>query len=156
MRIKSVHQQRVEELMRLCRQNVPDIPVMPDEKTRKLRANLILEEALETIRDLGFNPVLEFSGDKKTVSVKDVALIPTGCESLQGIADGCADVIVVTTGTLSACGMSDVAIQEEVDNNNLTKFGPGHYWREDGKLIKPPNHTPPDIKKVLEDQGFLG
>ncbi|RME74113.1 MAG: hypothetical protein D6785_16225, partial [Planctomycetota bacterium] len=88
--------------------------------------------------------------------LKEWNLVPNGKKpSLVEIADGCADIMVVTTGTLSACGISDIPLQEEVDQNNLSKFGPGGYEREDGKWVKPPDHKPPKILKILEDQGYL-
>ncbi|RME85522.1 MAG: hypothetical protein D6785_04320, partial [Planctomycetota bacterium] len=52
--MKSPHQKRVEEFMRLAGQEIPEVPTLPDEKTRLLRSKLILEEALETIHALGF------------------------------------------------------------------------------------------------------
>jgi hypothetical protein len=55
MREKSAHQQRVEKFMALANQEVPSRPTMPDEKTRRFRAKIILEEALETIKGLGFS-----------------------------------------------------------------------------------------------------
>ena len=63
--------------------------------------------------------------------------------------DGCCDLAVVTTGTLSACGVPDLPFQQAVDQNNLEKFGPGNTIRDDGKLIKPPGHKPPDIAGIL-------
>lgn len=135
---KSVHQQRVEDFMALAKQETPAVPVLPCEEIRFLRAQLILEEALETIDALGFR-VLPNGG----IATRD------GEVDLVQIADGCADVIVVATGTLSACGMHDVEIQEEVDKNNLSKFGPGHSWSAFGKLVKPPGHVGPDLKGVL-------
>ena len=72
--------------------------------------------------------------------------------NLVEIADGCADLSVVTIGTLSACGIADEMLLGVVDANNLAKFGPGHSIREDGKLIKPKNHKPPDIAQLLEIQ----
>src|SRR5690606_33615746 len=70
---------------------------------------------------------------------------------LEKTVDGCCDLKVVTTGTLSSCGIPDELFQKEVDENNLKKFGPGHSYREDGKLIKPPGHQPPNIKGLLEE-----
>jgi hypothetical protein len=67
------------------------------------------------------------------------------------LVDGCCDLSVVTIGTLSACGVSDDPFLMEVDQNNLDKFGDGHSYREDGKLIKPPDHQPPRIEELLED-----
>jgi predicted HAD superfamily Cof-like phosphohydrolase len=151
---RSEHQRRVDEFMLRAKQDVPGKPTLPSEKVRRLRASLILEEAFETVHALGFE-VLVYAG---LVSDKEdfeelIDLYPNEHGSLKDIADGCADVIVVTTGTLSACGISDESLQREVDENNLAKFGPGHSWNENGKLIKPPDHKPPDIEGVLKRQG---
>jgi len=153
-RLKSASQQRIEQFMKLAGQAVPDGPIMPNAEIRKLRASLILEEALETVRDLGFAPMINLADLNGTLFIRidNIALIGTGDEDLRGVADGCADIAVVTTGTLSACGLADVSIQECVDINNLDKFGPGHSFREDGKLIKPPGHKPPDLDALIEVQ----
>lgn len=153
--MQTEHQQRVEKFMKLAKQDVPDKPTLPEVKTRELRARLILEEALETINALGF----------KVFSVNDVGLnnpigpksfrlnvIPDKTLDLVEIIDGCLDISVVNIGTLSACGVKDKLLLEEVDNNNLAKFGPGSYIDEYGKLRKPPNHQPPNIKALLENQ----
>lgn len=105
-------------------QKVPDRPTMPDEDIRRLRAVLILEEALETVRELGFSVILNQSYDMtdKKEFEEFFAFVSNGKENLEGIADGCADTIVVTTGTLSACGIADDSLQNEVDVNNLAKF----------------------------------
>jgi predicted HAD superfamily Cof-like phosphohydrolase len=148
---KSIHQQRVEELMFKAGQEVPNKPTVPNAQTRILRAKLILEEALETIRDLGVNVVLPATNNG-FLNYSDLQFGDNGVPNLEGIADGCADISVVTMGTLSACGIHDNELLEEVDNNNLAKFGPGGYRRDDGKWVKPPNHKPPRIKEILESQ----
>jgi predicted HAD superfamily Cof-like phosphohydrolase len=142
------HQFRVELLMRCAKQAVPLKPVLPDLKVRHLRAKLILEEALETINALGFKAEVYEDGD--TYLTRNDETI-----SLEGIADGCADISVVTIGALSACGIQDNPILEEVDGNNLLKFGPeailnGAHWNADGKWVKPKNHPAPRISEVLE------
>lgn len=154
---RSEHQQRVDQFMRRAKQELPEKPMLPDEKTRLLRAKLILEEAFETIQALGFDVVVndEYELEDKASFNSFVEISPSlrgRPADLEGIADGCADIAVVTTGTLSSCGISDYALQKEVDDNNLAKFGPGHSWNADGKLIKPPDHKPPDIARVLEEQ----
>ena len=169
-RVKSPHQQRVEAFMRLAKQEVPSSPAKPDESTRVLRAKLIFEEAMETINALGVQvcvlgrnsgPVIESGGEFYTAvnfpeegrgDVSPTRMAVVGDCVLEAVADGCADLRVVTTGTLSACGIADEVLQQEVDYNNLTKFGEGHRLREDGKLIKPPGHRPPDIEGVLRRQ----
>lgn len=141
---KSLHQQRVEAFMAKAGQAVPANPTLPDEATLHLRAKLTLEEAIETINALGYAV--------KTPAPGVYALEKMFEPKLEEIVDGCADSIVIATGTLSACGVADEDIQMEIDNNNLSKFGPGGYRREDGKWMKPPTWTPPDIKGILQDQ----
>lgn len=158
-RMQSPHQARVNAFMHGAKQLVPESPTMPDEDVRKLRARLIFEEAMETINALGVGVFVPAPGHGLPVAlnspgnpsgVTEVQFSTAGyvCDLVE-VADGCADIAVVTTGTLSACGIQDTLLQEEVDNNNLAKFAPGHYIDEGGKLIKPPNHTPPDIAAIL-------
>lgn len=146
--LKSPHQQRIEAFMEKAGQAIPPKPVLPDGEIRKLRAKLILEEALETITALGFVVVWADSGADSGELIP--ALRPHGNPpDLVGIADGCADISVVTVGTLSACGIGDEDLMRVVDENNLAKFGPGGYRREDGKWVKPPDHKAPDITGLL-------
>ena len=137
------HYKRVEAFMQNAGQDTPATVTMPDEDTRRLRASLILEEALETVTALGFDVVANGSN----VNHDDCMFKPSGEPDMEGIIDGCADISVVTVGTLVACGVDDEPVLEEVDRANLRKFGPGSYTREDGKWMKPPDWQPPDIKQ---------
>lgn len=150
--MKSNHQLRVEEFMRLAGQAAPTNPTLPSLEVRKLRASLILEEALETIEALGFSVRIDNDTeyDTEVVMGPNLYFDDDYKPDMEGVIDGCCDLKVVTTGTLSALGLPDDLFQEEVDNNNLAKFGPGHSLRSDGKLIKPPDHKPPKIKELLE------
>lgn len=153
---KSEHQLRVEAFMLRAskllgsQQEVPLAPTEPTLEVRKLRAKLILEEALETIEN-GLGLYVEIQPDTNHVIFIEHR---TKKFNLAEVIDGCCDIAVVTTGTLSACGIPDLPFQELVDENNLQKFGPGCSIREDGKLIKPPGHQPPDIESVLLDLGI--
>jgi predicted HAD superfamily Cof-like phosphohydrolase len=130
-----------------AKQNCPVTPTMPDEKTRILRAKLIYEEAMELIKDgLGVDVVADFD---KADGEPQINFKISGPGDLVQIADGFADLSVVNTGTALACGMEDQRLLEIVDRNNLAKFRPGHSFREDGKLIKPPDHQKPDFKTEL-------
>jgi predicted HAD superfamily Cof-like phosphohydrolase len=148
--LKSDHQKRVETFMIKARQEVPAVPIEPSAAVRLLRAKLIFEEAVETIRALGVVLYVPAAGADMHTNVDcaefEIAPIPF---NMIEVIDGCCDLTVVTTGTLSACGIPDEPFQHLVDDNNLAKFGPGHSWREDGKLIKPPNHQSPDIAGLL-------
>lgn len=140
--MKTDHQNRIEKFMNLAKQDVPSEPSLPDPETCRLRASLILEEALETIDGLGCEVLYERSNN---LTKSNLSIVNVKEPSLVDIADGCADISVVTIGTLSACGIPDKKLLEIVDQNNLDKFGEGHSFRPDGKLIKPPDHRPPDI-----------
>lgn len=146
--MKSDHQLRVERFMMLAGQSIAAVPSLRSAEIRRFRAAMILEEALETIGGLGFRVI-------KPEGEDDFRLSEIFAPDLIAIADGCADIKVVTTGTLSALGISDEPLQEEVDTNNLLKFSPGAYQRQDGKWMKPPGHRPPDIEKILLDQGWM-
>ncbi len=139
------HQRLIDEFMRKAKQEVPEKPTLPGKDVLLLRARLIMEEAVETVEAMGFAP--EMHG-------RAVTFHTVGEPDLVKIVDGCADLSVVTIGTLSALGVADYGILQEVDNNNLAKFGPGHSLRNDGKLIKPPNHRPAKFGARLLEQGF--
>jgi predicted HAD superfamily Cof-like phosphohydrolase len=147
---KSTHQRMVEDFMHRAGQEVPASPVIPCEAVRRLRAKIILDETLETIHGLGFDVVV--TGGHRILAEGHFELSSAGHipPNLVEIVDGCADIRVVTTGTLSACGVPDEVLTFEVDQNNLAKFGPGGYRREDGKWVKPPNHQPPRVKEIIE------
>ena len=150
---QTAHQKRVEEFMRLAKQTVPEEPTLPDRQVRLLRARLIMEEALETIHSLGFNVAFDDFEIADKADFNDfIEFIENGEEDLEGVADGVCDISVVSIGTLSACGLKDKPLLEAVDANNLAKFGPGHSWNEYGKLIKPPDHKPPDFEKLVGEQ----
>lgn len=146
--MKSKHQERVEEFMMLAGQEIPPYPQLPSLQVRELRAKLILEEALETIEALGFDVCSDTNVAR--VTMKTCWLAPNHNEDLVEIIDGLCDISVVNTGTASAIGVPLEPFLEEVDANNLAKFGPGHSIREDGKLVKPPGHQPPNIQGILD------
>lgn len=147
---QSDHQLRVEQLMIRSKQTVPNTPTTPDESVRILRAKLILEEALEAVEALGIIVNTDYIHIRR--DNLGFTAIPGAQLDLSEIAKECCDISVVTIGTLSACGIKDLIPQQLVDENNLGKFGPGHSYRPDGKLVKPPNYPKPDIKNEINRQ----
>lgn len=144
------HAARIAEFMTKAGQDTPATPTIPSEEIRILRAKLILEEALETVRGLGVGVQVEES--VALAKDSDLQFFIDGEVDLEEVVDGCADISVVTIGTLLAFGVDDEPVLEEVDQANLRKFAPGSYRREDGKWMKPPDWTPPDIQGVLDRQ----
>ncbi len=143
--------------MQKAGQATPTTPKIPDEATRILRAKLILEEALETVEALGVHVTVDTNRAGRTILDRNEGLTfeASGDVDLEGVVDGCADISVVTIGTLIAFGVDDEPILEEVDGANLRKFAPGSYVRDDGKWMKPPDWRPPDIMGVIDRQSAL-
>lgn len=149
----------------------PDKPTIPDLATRKICAKLILEEALETVAALGF-----IAGDGfdeweiRAISLEASAFPP----NLTEIADGCADLLVVTLGCASRCGIDLEPVFNDVTRSNNSKWwtvfeidyekfpdysfspiGDNLYCAKDrtGKVRKPASYSPANIAPILEAQG---
>lgn len=73
------------------------------------------------------------------------------------VADALADQLYILLGTMVAHGMKDVIedIFDDVHRSNMSKLGPDGkpIYREDGKILKGPNFSPPNISKYLSDNG---
>lgn len=113
-------QKQVEEFHRAL-----DIPVgaFPAFRRRGLRAELIREEAEETINAI-------YAGD----------LVET--------IDGLCDLLCVTYGAAVEFGVDLAPYWEEVHRTNMAKKGGP--VREDGKRLKPEGWVAPDIAGILE------
>ena len=153
--MKTKHYKRIKKFMQLAGQDTPKSPVEPSKEIRVLRAKLIIEEALETVKALGVDINISEMSLLKNEDDFEYVISEHPFDMVE-VADGVADISVVSIGTLIACGITDNKLLKLVDKNNLAKFGKGHSFREDGKLIKPPNHQPPDITKLLKKMGWKG
>lgn len=115
------HQERVNLFMLNAGQEVPTDIHIPPRAIRYLRAKLILEEALETINALGFD-----ISQQRAVGTEPIRHIKLTDRkegpNLEEVIDGCCDLRVVATGTLTAFGVSDSEVQEAIDISNLEKF----------------------------------
>jgi predicted HAD superfamily Cof-like phosphohydrolase len=128
-------------------QETPTEVFVPEADIRVLRAKLILEEALETVEALGVSVRAGEGGPM--IEEESLQYSHGNPVDIEGVVDGCADISVVTIGTLIAFGIDDEPVLEEVDAANLRKFGPGGRMREDGKWLKPPDWTAPDIHGAI-------
>lgn len=126
-------QNKVREWMRLAHQETPSCPEMPVTKIRELRESLIAEEFRE------FRISNSLYGDLGKTA------------SLTSIADDLADILYVVYGSACAYGIDIAPVFEEVHRSNMSKFIDGHL-RPDGKWIKGPSYTPPNIKPIIQQQ----
>lgn len=151
------HYRRVSDLMTAGGQNTPARPTISSCDVRKLRARIILEEALEFCEAAGLDVFLDTQQGSARIVAEELQFRRNGggC-SLQEMAKELADISVVTIGSLVAFGIRDVQLLEEVDANNLYKLHPQakSTRREDGKIIKDPNHPKADVGRVLRLQGY--
>lgn len=74
-------------------------------------------------------------------------------DDLVEITDALADQLYILLGTMVAHGMQDIIedVFDEVHRSNMSKLGVDGkpIYREDGKVLKGPNFTPPNIEQFL-------
>ena len=117
----------VRVFMETFGQMVVTKPQFPDEKTMKLRYNLIKEELDE----------LEHA--MKTKNLKE-------------IADALTDILYVTYGAGFAYGIDLDKCFKEVQRANMSKLGGDGkpIFNEKGKVMKGPNYREPNLKQFVE------
>lgn len=127
---------RVEEFMTTFGQEVKHSPEWPDDVTVDLREELIREEFQE-LRDAIQDQIKGLGSDEDT---------------LVAVADALTDILVVTYGAGHAFGIDLDACFQEVHRSNMSKLGEDGkpiYREGDGKVLKGPNYSKPDLKQIL-------
>ena len=117
----------VKTFMETFGQMVRTKPQFPDEKTMQLRCDLIKEELNE----------LEHA--MKTKNLKEVA-------------DALTDILYVTYGAGYAYGIDLDKCFKEVQRANMSKLSEDGkpIYNENGKVMKGPNYTKPNLKQFVE------
>ena len=117
----------VKTFMKTFGQIVRNKPQFPDEKTMKLRYDLIKEELNE----------LEVAMKTK---------------NLTEVADALTDILYVTYGAGCAYGIDLDICFKEVQRANMSKLGEDGkpIYNDKGKVMKGPNYFKPNLKKFLE------
>lgn len=141
------------------RQAIPSEPKIPDENVLGLRAKLIFEEAMETIRGLGtrvFVPAPDGS-EVEIIPSSDFCFVTdrnSVTTDLEEIIDGCCDTIYVAVGTMLACGVDPDMHLDHVCDCNDAKFPEGKaiIRQSDGKFQKPEGWKAPDHARLMEGE----
>lgn len=131
---------------------VRDVPTVPTEDEICLRLKLIAEEFSELLEALhgeastrvameGVWWLIGWSSHKPAIDVVEVA-------------DALADLAYVVEGTNQVFGIDSGPVAAEVHRSNMSKLGGA--IRADGKIQKGPKYSPPDLARVLREQGWSG
>ena len=117
----------VKKFMKTFGQKVITKPQFPDEKTMKLRFDLIKEE-LNELED--------------AMKEKD----------LKEVADALTDILYVTYGAGHAFGINLDSCFKEVQNSNMSKLGEDGkpIYNDQGKVMKGPKYFKPDLSKFID------
>lgn len=146
-------QKDVKEFMEGVGQECPTRPISEiDEKLAILRIDLIQEELNELILAMGLiHAGFTIRGLPGLMKCEyedcedDLTYDPVG------VADALADLLYVVYGCAVTCGIDMEPIWNEVQRSNMSKLKDG-YKREDGKWMKGPSYSPPELDPILRDQ----
>ena len=126
----------------------PASPAAPQLRNPDHRANLIAEEAIETIVALVGAARAQTIVIGQLIEVLQAATRDGETEpSLERALDGLCDLKYVTDGTFEDIGVDGEPFSDEVHRSNMSKVG--GVKSPSGKLIKPPTYNPADIARVL-------
>ena len=132
----TIHEQVKQFMEFVPSQKTPSKPTVPDIDTVNLRESLIAEEF-----------------EEYKLAVKNLIAADTEEDKIKAwseVADAIGDLHYVVAGASVAFGLPMNPIQNAIHEANMRKFGPGHSIRDDGKLVKPEDWTPPDIESIIE------
>lgn len=124
--------------------NIP-IGTTPAIRRPELRADLIMEEAIETCEATTGRRILWRYEDDLEDTMRISGKVAQ--RSLVEAIDGMCDLLCVVYGTAIEFGVDLAPFWDEVHCTNMAKAnGP---VRADGKVLKPPGWAPPDIAGLL-------
>jgi predicted HAD superfamily Cof-like phosphohydrolase len=131
-----------------------DAPTVPSERTIRFRLDLLGEEFVELLDEAyddraaidQLRAVLSWFRDVSPVR-KDLA------RRLPGLVKEAVDVAYSAEALLVSAGVDGSPVFRLVNASNMAKEG-GPLRPNDGKLLKPPGWTPPDVAGELRRQGL--
>lgn len=155
--LRTVDRQRmVREGFIAFGQEIPDRIVMPSDDVVRFRARLVAEEFLEFLRavfgDWRPEPWRFEHLEKDINKLIDTAPVEVW-KNLPLVVDATVDLDYVSEGFRVAFGVDSRPVWSAVQRANVAKAG-GPKRESDGKRLKPPGWTPPDIEGELVRQGW--
>ena len=130
---KLTNAEKIREFHQAVGAPLPTKPTIPDKGQLQMRQRLIDEEYAEVSEAF-----TAFLTDMKNGVEPD----------LTALMHELTDLLYVTYGAIQTCGVDPDSVFAEVHRANLTKAGGPR--RADGKILKPPNWQPADVKSVIE------
>ena len=120
--------QNVKKFMQTFGQEIQDMADFPNKKIVQLRYDLIKEEL-----------------DELNQAIKD--------KDIKEVADALTDILYVTYGAGHAFGIDLDKCFNEVQRSNMSKLGADGkpIYNENGKVMKGPNYSKPDMSKLLDN-----
>lgn len=123
----------------------------PDIKTRVLRVQMLASELVELARAMGV--ALEIDSTRSGSEDDAVACGVADADHYDPVeaADALGDLRYIVDGGNLVCGFPGELVFQEIHRSNMSKLGADGLpvKRDDGKILKGPNYTKPDIKTVL-------
>lgn len=134
----------VRAFMRRAGQHIATTPTVPPLGVLRLRLRLIAEEFGELLEACGCRP-MDVADVERAIAT--AVQLRVDHVSLVEVADALADLRYVIVGSDAAFGIDGDAVDREVARSNASKFPTT--VRADGKVMKAPHYSPPDIAGVL-------
>ena len=118
---------KVKAFMNTYGQDVNEKASFPEDTIVQLRVDLIEEELNELKEAIKNNDIVE-------------------------VADALTDILYVTYGAGHSFGVDLDKCFDEVQRSNMSKLGEdgNPIYNESGKVMKGPNYSAPDLKKIIE------
>ena len=117
---------KVKAFMNTYGQDVKEKASFPEDSIVQLRVDLIEEELNELKEAIKNNDIVE-------------------------VADALTDILYVTYGAGHSFGVNLDKCFDEVQRSNMSKLGEdgNPIYNDSGKVMKGPNYSPPDLKKII-------
>jgi predicted HAD superfamily Cof-like phosphohydrolase len=153
---KTDRKRMVREFFIIANQKIGDLPRELSDDQARFRARLNIEEGAKELLKAMFEVDKGPEPWRFDRGINDLFWVINNCAvkiDMVDLVDATIDTDYVTEGLRVALGVDSTPFWEEVQKKNLEKAGGPR--REDGKLLKPPGWTPPDIEGLLVKQGWV-